>query len=130
MDILKKEYKDKKHFIYILNLLIYEKGVEFVYHLVQFNKCNEDIEDAKRATISMLEYSIITNKIFISDLRDDSIYDEKNYTYFLEYLNENYDKFLDIKNTDYVFRYGINYTKAWKKELAKIGLWDRSILNE
>ncbi|MFD2824526.1 hypothetical protein ACFS5M_12660 [Lacinutrix iliipiscaria] len=40
----------------------------------------------------------------------------------LKLVEKNFDKFIDIKNTEFPYLYGIYYTDYWKVELSKLGL--------
>lgn len=127
--IFKEHLDNNNHLIYRVSLLLYLYEVEFIEDfIIAIFKDYGDEKKSIKIVNEILEYSILTDKIVIIDIFNKKHYNKSNYKEFLKLLEENFCDFLDIKNIDYTLKYGIEYTKSWKKELAKIGLWNREIL--
>ena len=131
--IFNKKYSNTTHVLNILYIVLYRTGNEFVKEIIDSasNCIKEDRDYIKTIVLDILEYALSTDKIKIRTNftdRDVKEYNSNNYKEILSLLEEEWEALITERNYKYHYGYFIYFTDSWKKELAKIGLWDRSIL--
>ncbi|MCF1191028.1 hypothetical protein LRR18_05475 [Mangrovimonas sp. AS39] len=120
---LKEKYQNREHFIHHYYMLFYLAQMEFLDDVINYVSLekNEGKEQTKQIVIDLIKYGIESQKLVVN-LGSQKSYDKSNCEDLLEIIKINFNKFLDIKNTDFPYKYSISYTASWKKELHRIGL--------
>lgn len=122
--MLKNKYNDLNHTVFVMNLLFYNSGTEFINDLLIDIDNNMDLSfDRKLEVISdILEYGFNTKKIIVKNITTSKIFNEKNLDELIDIIKKNYSLFFDIKYSGkYYYNFGIYYTEFWDAELVKIG---------
>jgi hypothetical protein len=129
--IFLKKYANNYKSVHRFYMFVYNMEMEYIDDLLKFTKLDYDSkENTLKEIDDILLCTIKSDKIFIKDSFKRIIYEKENIKELFEIIHSNFEHFLNLKNPEFPYRYEIHYTNDWKKKLAQIGLWDKSILSD